>query len=106
MLLSLDDGEGAALGEIVTEFLVMAEHGRVDLYAALGRHDADAVARAAHTLKGASANVGAAHFADLCGRIEVQARSGELRDAGASLGPFEAEFTRVADALRDLSVGS
>lgn len=105
MLLSLDDGEGEALGEIVGEFLMMAEQGRVDLFAALGRHDSDAIARTAHTLKGASANVGAAHLADLCDGIERQARGDELHEVGATLGKFEAEFGRVADALHGLSAG-
>jgi HPt (histidine-containing phosphotransfer) domain-containing protein len=102
MLRSLDDGEGAALAEIVTEYLTVAEQGRVDLFGALGRQDADTVARTAHILKGASANVGAAHLAETCGEIERHARQDTLRDLGATFGLFEAEFERVSEALRVL----
>ena len=102
MLLSLDDGAGGVLGEIVGEYLAMAEAGRIDLFGALGQHDAHGVARAAHSLKGASANVGAEHLAEVCADIERFARADELGDIGASFGQFESEFARVMDALREL----
>jgi len=106
LLRSLDDGAGLALAEIVVEYFKVAEQGRVALYGAFGQHDADALARAAHTLKGASANVGAAGLADTCGEIERQARQGNLHDLGSTFGLLEAELERVSAALHTLLAGS
>ena len=45
---------------------------------AAGRADADAVRGAAHTLRGGSANLGAARVAALCEEIEQRARDGAV----------------------------
>ena len=95
LLLSLDDGEGAALQEIVDEYLTMSEEGRVELLRVLQEGDAHAVERAAHTLKGASANVGANALVDVCGGIEAHARQGELQRAAELTAQFEAELARA-----------
>jgi HPt (histidine-containing phosphotransfer) domain-containing protein len=104
MLLSLDDGEGAVLQEIVGEYLAMSEEGRADLLRALRAGDATAVGRAAHSLKGASANVGALALADVCGDIERHARHEDVQDAAGLQAQFESEFSRARVAL--LSVAS
>ena len=77
LLLSLDDGDGAALLEIVDEYLAMSEEGRVELLGCLRAGDAQGAERAAHTLKGASANVGAAPLAGVCAAMEARARQGQ-----------------------------
>ncbi len=74
LLLSLDDGAGAALQEIVDEYLAMSEEGGVELLRALDDGDAHAVERGAHTLKGASANVGATALVDVCAAYRDVAR--------------------------------
>ena len=100
MLLSLDDGDGAAMREIVDEYLSMSEDGRVELLRVLEEGDAHAVARAAHTLKGASANVGANALVDVCAAIEAYARQEQLQGAAEVMGRFEAEFSRARSALQ------
>ena len=100
LLLSLDDGEGVALQEIVDEYLTMSEEGRVELLRVLQEGDAHAVERAAHTLKGASANVGANALVDVCGGIEAHARQGELQRAAELTAQFEAELARAQGALQ------
>ena len=106
LLLSLDDGEGVAMAEIVKEFLTMSEEERAQLLLAIGDADLPAVQRAAHTLKGASANVGACGLADVCADIEAQARQAEPEGAARLVGRFEAEYARVRDALRAVGAGS
>ena len=81
LLLSLDEGAGAALQEIVEEYLAMSEEGGVELLRALDDGDAHAVERAAHTLKGASANVGATALVDVCAAIETSRPTGQLEGA-------------------------
>ena len=63
MLRSLDDGAGAVLGEIIDQYLTQVADGREELQRVFDQGDAAAVQRAAHTLKGASSNVGATALA-------------------------------------------
>jgi HPt (histidine-containing phosphotransfer) domain-containing protein len=105
LLLSLDDGAGAALQEIITEYLAMSEECRVELLGLLRTGDAQAVARAAHTLKGASANVGAAALVGVCAAIEARARQGQPQGAAQLTEQFEAEFARARSALQAVTPG-
>ncbi len=66
---------------------------------ALARGDAPALQRAAHTLKGSSASLGATALAALCQEIETRARADTLTGAADLLTQAEGEFARVRDAL-------
>ena len=103
LLLSLDDGGGAALQEIVGEYLTMSEEARAEILQFLGEGDVQAVERAAHTLKGASANVGAKVLADVCAAMETQARQGHLQEAAGLTEQFEAEFSRARVPLQSVA---
>lgn len=66
---------------------------------ALGGGDAMGVARAAHALKGSSANLGLLRLAWLASRLELAARQGELLHSPAeALAP---ELSRAVAALRE-----
>jgi len=104
MLLSLDDGRGEALEEIVGEYLTMSEDGRAELLRVLHEGDAPAAEHAAHTLKGASANVGATALADVCADIERHAREAQIADVARLTERFESEFARARDALHAVAV--
>ncbi len=99
-LLSLDDGQGDALAEIVNEYLSVSDELRAEILRLLGEGDRDALGRTAHTLKGASANVGATGLADVCAGLETRAREAQLDDAAELMERFEAEFDRVLAALQ------
>jgi HPt (histidine-containing phosphotransfer) domain-containing protein len=105
LLLSLDDGAGAALAEIVEEYRTMSWQGREDLRRELREGDHTALAHTAHSLKGASANLGAQDLARVCAELEMHARqvelvgSDEFADPDALMERFEVEFTRVHVAL-------
>ena len=98
-LLSLDDGQGDALAEIVAEYLTLGDEGYAELLRLRGEGDRNGFERTAHTLKGASANVGATGLADVCASLELRAREAQLDDAGDLLEQFEAQFERVRAAL-------
>jgi HPt (histidine-containing phosphotransfer) domain-containing protein len=102
-LLSLDDGQGDALAEIIAEYLTLGDEGYAELLRLRGVGDRNAFERTAHTLKGASANVGASGLADVCARLELRARDAQLDDAGELLEQFEAQFDRVRAALEVLA---
>jgi two-component system sensor histidine kinase/response regulator len=98
-LLSLDDGEGEALAQIVQEYFILNGEGHAELLRLLSEGDSDALERMAHTLKGASANVGAIGLADVCADLETRARQAQLTDAAELVEQFDAEFNRVRTAL-------
>ena len=52
LLRSLDDGDGAVLGEIIDQYLAQTGEGRGELVRVVGAGDTRALERAAHTLKG------------------------------------------------------
>ena len=66
---------------------------------ALDAADAEQVLHEAHQLKGALGNLGLARFADLAGRIEAQAREGNLEQAPALVEAFPAAFEEAVQAL-------
>jgi len=83
----------------------------------LGRHEAEArqacsagqwdvLARAAHTLKSASASVGAITFSEICAEIEACIRRQELDQLEPRLDRFFSEAARVRDAVQAQLDGS
>jgi HPt (histidine-containing phosphotransfer) domain-containing protein len=97
---SLDDGQGEMLAEIVREYLTLSEECHADLVRLLGEGDGPAIERTAHTLRGASANVGATGLADMCAELETRAHHGELGDAAWLMEQFGEEYDRVRAALQ------
>ena len=57
------------------------------------------VERAAHSLKGASAAIGAIGLSELCAQLELLGRGRSLGDTTALLGRVDHELDRVSDAL-------
>ena len=99
LLRSLDDGDGTVLREIVEQYLTQAAEGRGELLRVADKGDAAAAERAAHLLRGASANIGANALAALCAEMETQSRLARLDVAAGLVEQFDSEFARVRDAL-------
>lgn len=75
---------------------------RLDTLAgAIANGDAEALVRAAHSLKGSAATMGAVGMAELCRRMEMQGRAGDVAPAGALLVSLREEFERASRALND-----
>jgi signal transduction histidine kinase/DNA-binding response OmpR family regulator/HPt (histidine-containing phosphotransfer) domain-containing protein len=106
LLRSLDDGEGVVLSEIVREYLAQAEVGRGELARTVEVGDSRALERAAHSLRGASANIGATVLADLCAEMELRGRLEQLDATGPLVERFDSEYGRVRDALDHLLAGA
>jgi HPt (histidine-containing phosphotransfer) domain-containing protein len=102
-LLSLDDGQGEVLAEIVNEYFSASDELRAEILRLLGEGDCDSLERSAHTLKGASANVGATALADACAELEMRAREARLDDAAGLVERIDAESERVRVALQDVA---
>ena len=78
---SLFDGDPEFLAEIVSLFLATCPGLLSDIDGAVLRQDADALRRAAHTIKGAVANFGAKAVVEQASTIETIGRSGDLAAA-------------------------
>ena len=68
--------------------------------------DAAAMARAAHTLKSSSAQVGARKLAALCKEMEARGRAGDLEDAATLCAELESELETVQEALAAEQLGA
>jgi HPt (histidine-containing phosphotransfer) domain-containing protein len=64
--------------------------------------DAEAIARAAHTLKSSSANLGATNVAAIARQIEHSARNGDLNDMTSSITKLRAQRTVALSELEAL----
>jgi CheY-like chemotaxis protein len=87
------------VGELTALFLTDADIRIVALHDALTRLDGPALIHAAHTLCGASANLGAAVLARLCARLATDGTVGDLENGEALLLSVEEELARVRAAL-------
>jgi two-component system sensor histidine kinase/response regulator len=97
-----EDAGEELVGQLAMLFLAGSHAWVVALRKALASHDAAAVARSAHTLSGASANVGATDLARLCATLAKDSAAGDLAGGGARLETVEAELRRVRAALGSL----
>jgi CheY-like chemotaxis protein len=99
-------GESAGedlIGQLSILFLTDAETRVLELREALATDDAAALVRAAHTLGGASAIIGAPVLARLCASLATDSAAGDLVGGGPLLEALEAELRRVRSALGSTS---
>ena len=92
------DGEPDGFVAVARTFLGEARTRLAVLGDAFRHADADAVRREAHTLKGASASLGAARLADACAHVEMAASPKAFRDP-YPLTTLQAEFENLRAAL-------
>jgi GAF domain-containing protein/CheY-like chemotaxis protein/HPt (histidine-containing phosphotransfer) domain-containing protein len=95
------EGDRTLLAELAALF-VQDYRGRLaELRQALEVGDARSAERAAHTLKGAAASLGALPSRQQAGEVERAARERRLEDATAALGRLELELERVRAFFSD-----
>lgn len=99
-LRQLEGADGAGvLAELLALFRAETAPLLVTLRDAAAHSDPDAMRRAAHSLKGSSANLGARRLAELSARLEALGRQGEVERAGSAIDQVEAEFERACRAF-------
>jgi CheY-like chemotaxis protein len=90
-----------ALAEVIDVFLQTIPRRLDDLRQAHARADVDSIRALAHSLKGASAQIGARGMADICVQIEAVVRGGEVSALGELLTALEADYAVVSASLRE-----
>jgi len=88
------------IAELIGAFLTGGEDTLRELEAAAANGDAGAIGRAAHKLKGASANLHIDGLAALTLEVETRAKAGQPADWRHDLERIKTEFARVSAALR------
>ena len=94
-----DDAAGDLLARVVDTYLQSSSRLERAIRDAVAAADPGAIARAAHTLKSSSGQVGAARLAGLCKDLEAHGRAGRTRDAEALLPELWNELEAVREAL-------
>jgi HPt (histidine-containing phosphotransfer) domain-containing protein len=89
------DGDEEFFKEMLLEFLKYAPDQMKTLYQAIGKGQAKELERIAHGIKGAAANLGARGVADLCLKLELLGRTGDLAEAKGMLDNLKSEFKQL-----------
>jgi HPt (histidine-containing phosphotransfer) domain-containing protein len=87
------------LAEVVEEFLARGAAALEAMHSAIARADGEAVADAAHALRGSSGVLGAAALATACAALEGSAREGDLDACAARLAAVEQEYQTIGKRL-------
>jgi two-component system, sensor histidine kinase and response regulator len=101
---SVTDGDQAFAQELVTAFILSGEQQLAVIAAALSQGDRAAVAKAAHKLKGACANIHAQILKSVAERLEIDSAAADARALDQSNALRRREFDRVKAFLTDPSV--
>jgi PAS domain S-box-containing protein len=89
------EGEPDVLAAVIADYLRDTPPRLAALDEAVARTDAEALRRAAHSLKGSSSQIGALHVARLCADLEEQASTTDLRGVTATLRRLDDALDRV-----------
>lgn len=101
-LLEMTGGDREFLDELIQTYLDDAVVQLERMRAAAGADSPEELIRPAHSLKGNSANVGAARLEELCRQLEADARTGSVEGATERVAAAAAEFGRVRAELAAL----
>ncbi len=96
------DGGDAFLREIVGIFLEDAPLRIAEIDQSLAAGDTPTFIRAAHTIKGASSNVGAAALRAVAEQLEHRAKKDGLGDVAALVAEIKTQFANTKTALNEM----
>jgi two-component system sensor histidine kinase/response regulator len=95
-------GDAEFMTELIDTYVADVPLQLEALRAALAANDVAAVVRPAHTLKSASASLGALGLAERCRQLESSATAGSSEGAAQTIERIAAEVERVVQALYQL----
>lgn len=98
-LVEASDGDTDFIREILGDYLSEMERYVVELNDSLEKKDLSFLIRAAHTMKGASANVGATRVRETAHHLEAQAKKGMFEGSQSLVALLSQEVARVRELL-------
>jgi two-component system, sensor histidine kinase and response regulator len=102
-LLAGVDGNRRVLRQLVRLFLADCPRRLAEIKEAIRRGDAEALGRAAHTLKGSVGNFAAKNAFAVAQRLEIMGRDADLENAGKAFVTLESELALLSRELRKLT---
>jgi PAS domain S-box-containing protein len=96
----ITDGDVEFTQDLIATFVESGTEVLAELQLAIGLEDRQAIARVAHKLKGASANIHAIPLRQLCNELESNAASYSLLELQATQTRVATEFKRAGDYLQ------
>jgi HPt (histidine-containing phosphotransfer) domain-containing protein len=96
----ITDGDVEFTQDLIATFVESGTEVLAELQLAIGLEDRQAIARVAHKLKGASANIHAVPLRQLCNELESNAASYSLLELQATQTRVATEFKRAGDYLQ------
>ncbi|HEY8538263.1 MAG TPA: response regulator, partial [Steroidobacteraceae bacterium] len=97
----ITDGDPEFAFELASTFIASGEQVMEEIHAALEAHDRNALSRAAHKLKGASANIHAHRLRELAYTLETQAASVDQPRLKELVHELRERFTEAATFLKE-----
>ncbi|MBM3130380.1 MAG: response regulator [Chloroflexi bacterium] len=97
-----EPGEPDIIAQLIALFLSELPTKVAALRHAIEQNDASRLAKAAHTLKGSSANMGARRAAHACLELEQLGKAGDLTGVGDLFARLEQELARAQQALEQM----
>lgn len=101
-LRDLNPGDDSFLRDLIQIYLADSPQRIAEIEEGLAQGDSRKLTIAAHSLKGSSANFGAAALRALCEKIELLGKQSALADAGTQLPALRGEYSRVKAELEAL----
>jgi len=101
-----EEGEPDIVTELIDLYLQEAPARLDAIRAAVSHRDASELVRAAHSLKGSSANLGAGPVSTVCGELERCGRENQVDETPALLQRLEDAFGHLRSALQSERVES
>ena len=98
-LVSLDGEDDEFIRDVMGSYVEQLKQCVLDLRTAIAEQDLDAVQSLAHSMKGASKQIGATQAGSLLGAIEAR---DDFRDCAALLDELDEEVPRVESAVNAL----
>lgn len=100
----ITDGDAEFARELIDTFLTSAQEQIQELHAALSKQDRAELARSAHKIKGACANIHALGMRDLSYKLEAESKTLSEAEASELLKNLETEFARLKEFVNDPAV--
>ena len=97
--LEMVGGDLEFLADLVSEYRTDGAARIDDMRAALAAGETEDLRRAAHTLKGSSASLGASGLAERCRVVEMDARDGQTDGVGPKIDDIATAFDEAVAAL-------
>lgn len=105
-LLKLVGGDKTSFNDLIRSFLDETPPLLNQIHEALKVKDKDLLRRSAHTLKSSSRDFGAVRLSELCQKLEVLGKTGNLEEAMELVTQVETEYESVEEALKKIIAGA